>query len=80
MFTVILLPLRIASLTRKIHGMHPVVCKDRSIDRSILTCVFVEITRLCHFCGDYNGCCLTMHVSFSLCCKIEGLYFNFSTL
>ena len=65
MFTVILLPLRLASLTYKIHGM------QRSIDRSILTCVFVEITRLCHFCGDYNGCCLTMHVSFSLCCALK---------
>ena len=71
MYTVILLPLRLPSLTHKIHGMHPVGCKDRSIDRSILTRVFVEITRSCHFCGSYNGCCLTMHVSFRLCCALK---------
>ena len=43
--TVILLPLRLASLMYKnpqrhkvIHGMHPVGCKDRSIDLNICIC------------------------------------------
>ena len=43
--TVILLPLRPASLTHKnpqrckiIHGMHPVGCKDRSIDLNMCIC------------------------------------------
>ena len=38
MCTVILLPLRLASLTHKIHGMRPVGCKDRSIDFNMCIC------------------------------------------
>ena len=82
---VILLHLRPASLTIKnlqrrkiIHGMRPVGRKNRSIG----TCVFVERSYSSNFCGSNYGCCLTMHISFSLCCalKIEGLYLNFRIL
>ena len=66
---VILLPLHPAYLTNKNpqrleinHGMCPVGRKDRSIDQLIWTCVFVEISRLCNFCGSYYDCCLTMHI------------------
>ena len=45
-----------------IHGMHPVGHKDRSIR----TCLLVEIFRMCNFCGSY-GCCLTLQICFSLC-------------
>ena len=63
---VILLPLRPASLTHKnpqrhkiIHGMRPVGCKEWSIWR-----FFGRISCLCDFCG----CCLKMHIYFSLFC------------
>ena len=39
-----------------IHGMHPVGCKEQSIDLNI----FSTIPCLCDFCG----CCLKMHVYF----------------
>ena len=70
--SVILLPLRPASLTyknpqrRKInHGMFPVGRKDRLIDLNIR--VFVEISRSCNFCGSYYG----IFFQPLLCFKIE---------
>ena len=82
----ILLPLHPAYLTNKNpqrlkinHGMCPVGRKDRSIDRSER--VFVEISRLCNFCGSYDDCCLTIHVSFSLVLlNRRTIIFNFSIL
>ena len=66
------LPLNPASLTHKnpqrnkiIYGMRPVGPKERSKR------VFVEISLSCKFCGSYYGCCLTMYISFSLCCALN---------
>ena len=63
------------------HGMCPVGHKDQSIDWSER--VFVEISRLCNFCGSYYDCCLTMHISFSLVLlnrRTIIIIFNFSIL
>ena len=71
---VILLPLCPASLVKRklqrrriIHGMCPVGRKDQSVDLNI----FVEISHLCNLFGSYYGCCLTIHISFSICCAIK---------
>ena len=42
---------------------------QRSIDQSIWRC-FCRLPCLCDFCG----CCLTMHISFSLCCALQKNY------
>ena len=75
--SVILSPLRLASLTHKnpqrrkiVHGMSPLGLKDRSIDLN-MRINFVEISCSCSFCGSYYGCYLTMHTSFSLCCALK---------
>ena len=53
---------------------------QRWIDPSNWRC-FCRISCSCDFCGSYCGCCLTMHIYFSLyVLEIEGLYFNFSKL
>ena len=67
LFAVILLPLCPASLMHR----NPQRLKtiQRLIDR--ITCVFVEISHSCNFCGSYYGSCLTMHISFSLCCAFK---------
>ena len=28
-------------------------------------------SRSCNFCGSYYGCCLTIHISLSLCCDLK---------
>ena len=72
----ILLPLSPASLTHKksqrhtkVHGTHPVGCKDQSIWRC-----FCRISCSCDFCG----CCLAMHISFSLHCALQMNIFYLS--
>ena len=58
----------------KVHGMRPVGCKDRLINRSedVLAdypaCV-ISVAVL------VAACCLTMHVSFSLCCALQRIIF-----
>ena len=59
LFSLILLLLRLASLTHEnpqrrkiVLGMRPVGCKDQPI----LICVFVEISHSCNFCDSYYGC------------------------
>ena len=48
------------------------ILQDTKIDRLVSPCVFiVEISCTCNFCGSYYGCCLTMHVSFSLFCALN---------
>ena len=47
------------------------VPQDAKIDESIVTCLFVEISPSYNFYGSYYGCCLTMHISFSLHCALK---------
>ena len=75
---VILLPLRPASQMHKnpqrrkmILGMCPVGCKDRLIDLNVCICKKI-ISCSCNFCGSHHGCCLTMHISFSLCFALKN--------
>ena len=51
-----------------IHGMCPVGCIDRFVD---LKMCIVEIYHSCDFCGSFYGCCLTMHISFTLCYTVK---------
>ena len=41
---------------------------DAKFDRSIDLNVYVRNIPFVYFCGSYYGCCLLMHISFSLCC------------
>ena len=73
--SVILLPLRPASLMHKnpqrckiIHRMRPIGRKHRLID---LNMFLVEISCLLNFCGSYYGCCLMMHISSRLCYALK---------
>ena len=73
--SVILLPLRLASLTHKnpqrckiTHRMRPIGRKHRLID---LDMFFVEISSLLNFCGSYYGCCLMMYISSRLCYALK---------
>ena len=69
------LPLCPASLTQKISpkthksSWHASRRMQRSIDQLIWRC-FCRLPCLCDFCG----CCLTMHISFSLCCTLQKNY------
>ena len=47
---------------------------QRSIDQSIWRCFSRLISCFCDFCGCSWGCCLTMHISFSLCCALPKNY------
>ena len=48
--------------------MHPIGCKEQSIDLNMILC----ISHSCNFCGSYyNGCRLSMHIPFSLCCALK---------
>ena len=67
LFAVILLPLCPTSLTHRNPQRRKTI--QRFNDR--ITCVFVEISHSCNFCGSYYGSCLTMHISFSLCCAFK---------
>ena len=49
------------------HVGRPVGRKDRLIDHKIKLC-FCRTSCLYDFCGGSCGCCLTVHISFSLCC------------
>ena len=55
--SVIFLPLGPASLMHKSHKK----MQNKSWHAS----------RSCNFCGSYYGCCLTIHISFSLCCELK---------
>ena len=81
----ILLPLRSASLShknspkmpKKIHEMRPVGRKERLIDLKIFLVELLSCS--CDFCG----CCLKMHIYFSLFCALNiktDYYFNFTEL
>ena len=66
--------LRLASLMHTnpqrhkiIHGMCPLGRKDRVISDD----VFVENPVWCDFCGCSFGCCLTTHLSLTLCCAVQ---------
>ena len=48
-----------------IDGMHA------SCERERLIVYLQKYTHLCNFCGSYYGSCLTMHISFSLCCALK---------
>ena len=72
------LPLRPTSLMHKNPRTHKtnylfIACiqQNARINRSIWTCVFVEISCLFNFWGSYYGCCLAMHISLSLCCALK---------
>ena len=54
--TEILLSVRPASLTHRNRQRHKLICGMCLIgrkDQSITTCVFVEISRSCNYCGSY---------------------------
>ena len=50
--------------------------QDAKIDQQWidLNISFCRNICLCNYCGSYYGCCLTMHISFTLCCALKYDY------